>query len=260
MEKNNRHNQIIQFLSDTEYANIGTLAKHFSVSTMTIRRDLKTLEALKLIRLFYGGAALNKDFEERTKLNDLKYIFQAQHQQKIEEKNRIGKLAASFVSDGDVIIVDSGTTTEIFVRSIPASLSITVVCYTFNILDIVRQRSNWQLVLVGGQYHPSTMMFESEEGLNLIENIRANKAFIAAGGISETLGITCINRYETPTKKAAIRSSAERFLLADSSKFGKVVQSYYAELDEFHTIITDNMLSQEYKEILTGKNINLILA
>ena len=102
-------------------------------------------------------------------------------------------------------------------------------------------------------------MFESPDGISLIEKTRATKVFISASGIHDKLGVTCSNNYEVPTKCAIIGSSLERILLVNSDKFGKVKSSYFADLSDFNTIITDSGISQEWINYISQLNINLII-
>lgn len=260
MNKHQRQEAILGILRDSEFASVRELAENFAVSLMTIRRDLSVLESAELVRAVHGGAVLNKIQEEGLPRTDLEYSFSVQSRERQREKSLIGARAAQLISEGDVIIVDSGTTTEALVRAIPAELSITLVCYAANIFDIGRHRRNWRLILAGGHFHSGDLMFESNEGLVLIENTRATKAFLAAGGVSDRLGLTCVNRYETETKKAAIRSSLSVLLLADSSKFGIVTPSHFAELGDIDTVITDDGISQEYRRIMRDAGVECLIA
>lgn len=260
MNKTERQHLILKLMQQSDFVAVRDLAEHFAVSQMTIRRDLENLEESNLLRVIYGGAVLNRDHEDGSGTAEAEYSFHIQHSANWQKKVEIGKRAAELVSEGDVIIIDSGTTTEAFVRAIPSDVSITVVCYAANIFDVARHRPNWRVIIAGGHFHPGDLMFESSEGLHLVENTRANKAFIAAGGISERLGLTCVNRYETETKRAAISSSLSAILLADSSKFGEVTPSHFAELSAIDTIISDQGISRENRDMIRRAGIRLLVA
>lgn len=260
MNKIRRHEEIVKILRGTEFASVRELADKFDVSQMTIRRDLDALERSEVVRTIYGGAVLHKGVGESLETAHATYSFPAQRSTNKRQKALIGAEATKYVSDGDVIIVDSGTTTEAFVKAIPPGKSITIVCYSANIFDIARNRGNWRVILTGGHFHPGDLMFESNEGLRLIENTRANRAFIAAGGVSARLGLTCVNRYETETKNAAIRSSLSTILLADSSKFGTVTASYFSDLRSVDIVITDEGISSEYQAIIEEAGVDLRIA
>jgi DeoR family deoxyribose operon repressor len=260
MNKEARQQAIIELLQDADFASVKDLADRFTVSQMTIRRDLETLERSELIRVIHGGAVFNRDHEDGAATHEAEYSFQLQRRANWEQKLRIGNRAAELVEPNDVIIVDSGTTAEAFVRAISPDTPITVVCYAANIFDVARYRPNWRVILAGGHFHTGDLMFESSEGLSLVDNTRANKAFIAAGGISERLGLTCVNRYETETKRAAIRSSLSTILLADSSKFGQVTPSHFADLEDVDTVITDAGIGAEFRSMLVNAEIRLLVA
>jgi DeoR family deoxyribose operon repressor len=174
-----------------------------------------------------------------------------------EEKVRIGRRAASLIEPNDIVIIDSGSTTECLARSIPADLPVTVICFALNVLVEAHRNPACRLVFAGGALHENTMMFESPEGAQLVRRYRANKAFLSASGVSERLGVTCANPYEVETKKAALASSLTRVLLADSSKFGRIQPAYFAELTDFELIITDSGLAAQTAESIRARGIEL---
>jgi DeoR family deoxyribose operon repressor len=123
----------------------------------------------------------------------------------------------------------------------------------------VYENKNWKLVFPGGYFHNNTLMFESPEGIEIIKRIRANKAFISAAGVSEKLGVTCATDYEKETKKAIIDSSDVKILLIDSTKFGKVKISHFADLTDFDIIITDIGIPKKFVEIIKSLGIKLYI-
>ena len=133
------------------------------------------------------------------------------------------------------------------------------MCYTTNVLMELRYKTGVNPLFCGGIYHRGVEMFESPEGIKFIERTRANKAFLSAAGVHRELGVTCANEYEVPTKRAVIQSSAERILVADSSKFNKIKASYFCDLSDIHVVITDRGLSDEWQEHIREKEITLYL-
>ena len=61
-------------------------------------------------------------------------------------------------------------------------------------------------------------------------------------------------------KKIIIKNSLEVILLIDSSKFGQVKSTHFAELNDIDKIITDDKIDDEWKEIIEDKGIDLIIA
>jgi DeoR family deoxyribose operon repressor len=102
-----------------------------------------------------------------------------------------------------------------------------------------------------------TLVCESPEGVSLVRRYRANKAFLSAGGVSESLGVTCGDSSEAELKKAAVASSQTRILLADSRKFGRVTPAWFADLADFDAIVTDAGISLGFVEI--SRNLGIAL-
>lgn len=173
------------------------------------------------------------------------------------EKKSIGAFAASYINDGDIIVIDTGSTTEMLAENIPDDLEATILCYNANILNSLRLKEKLTLIFSGGKYHPTTQMVESPQGVELIKSMRFTKAFISAAGIHAGLGVTCVFDYEVATKKAIMDSSVEKILLFDSSKFNQVKPAYFGDLTDFDVIITDNDISDEWRELINSYPIKL---
>ncbi len=255
--KDKRFQYILKKLSVSGFVDIKELSEKLNVSEMTIRRDLGELSQNNLIKLIHGGAILQRD-ESFEKEQD-SYLIEKAGSLKIQEKIKICQKAASLINRNDIIIIDTGTTTEYIPNYIPKNMQITVVCYALNILFKVYENEKWKLIFSGGHFHRNTLMFESSEGNRMIQKMRANKAFVSAAGVSDRLGVTCATLYEKETKKAVIQSSDEKILLVDSSKFGKIEISHFANLSDFDAIITDRGISKKCIEKIKELNIQLYI-
>jgi DeoR family deoxyribose operon repressor len=243
---------IVQTLQVQNAATVAELASRLSVSEMTVRRDLNLLAQDNIVKLLHSGAVLNPG-----SVDSSRYSLAEAGARRRELKAVIGRRAALLLEEGDIVIIDGGSTTEYLARNIADTLRLTVLCWALNILVEVHRRENCSLVFAGGDLHENSLVFESPEGVDLIGRYRANKAFISAAGVSEKLGVTCTNTYEIEVKRASIRSSLERVLLVDSSKFGAIQPAYFADLDEFTAVVTDAGIQPEYAEHIRSRGIDL---
>ena len=254
-KKERRLNTLIQLLQDSPRMSVKNLAQMLSVSDMTIRRDLQYLKENQLLRWNLedypaGNLVDYKNIEKE-------YSFQSDSVKYLQEKEKIGKYAASMIVPGDTLILDSGTTVAEMARYVPENQNLTVTCYNYGTLERLFRKSGIEITLSGGRLHSEDLMFESAYGNELIRNIRANKFFMATSGIHETLGLTCAHNYEVLTKRAAMESSAEVILLADSSKFGLVRTAYVTQLKDVSCIVTDSGITDEWKERIYNMGIKL---
>jgi DeoR family deoxyribose operon repressor len=256
MRKQERIQRIVEDLRSqaSGVASIRELAGRLSVSEMTIRRDLELLARDNIVRLVHAGAVLVSPEPSAPR-----YSLAEAGAHMAEEKRRIGRRAAALIQPEDIVIVDSGSTTECLVKAIPDGLPLTLICFSLNVLVAAHRNQACRIVFAGGVLHENTLMFESPEGARLIGRYRANKAFLSASGVSEQLGVTCANSYEVETKQAAIASSLERILVADSSKFGRIHPSHFAELADFSTLVTDAGLPAESAEALRSSGIQVLI-
>lgn len=163
-----------------------------------------------------------------------------------QEKDRFarGKAAAcaeavKLIEEGDTIFVDCGSTTPHLAARIPGDMSLTAICYSMNIAEILCRLKNVRLIVLGGLYHPAAASFAGDEALASLRRINLNKAFISAGGVHETRGITCSHFHEVPIKQLAIERALESHLVVEASKFGKVRPAHFAEAADFTSIISD---------------------
>ena len=256
--KEDRINKIANIIRSQNGASVKELAKALSVSEMTIRRDLNTLNKSGIVKKLYGSTVYNSDNTIEHSINT-PYLLNSAETSNFKEKNKIGKFAVSLIKDNDILIIDGGSTTACLSKNIKDDIPLKVFCYNSNIANDLINKSNIELTLAGGYFHKNSQMFESKEGLSLINSTRATKAFVSAAGIHETLGITCANNYEVEMKKAIIKSSCERILLIDSSKFSKVSSSYFSNLEDFNVIVTDEGISSEWKNLIEKYNIKLYI-
>lgn len=257
-KKLQRANKIIEILKEKNGASVKELASILNVSEMTIRRDLNILKSNNIVKNVYGATIYNP-LNNIQKLSN-PYNITEEIIKNESEKLKIGQVAAKLIQPDDIIIIDTGTTTEKLAQSISDDIKLTALLYNINILTALKMKHNINLIFSGGYFHPNTQMFESPEGISLIENTRATKVFVSAAGIHEQLGVTCSNNYEVPTKRAIIGSSLEKILMVDSQKFGIVKSSYFADLNEFDIIITDSGISKEWINYINGLRIRLIIA
>lgn len=254
MNEKQRHRleQINSILEEKAYIPIKELSEILQVSEMTIRRDFSQFKPVENISLVNGVILRNPSGEEDA------YELSVAGSRKWLEKEAIGKLAVSIIRPGEVIALDVGTTTEQIARFLTPEMDVTVICFSYNILSRLRHNQFSNIIFGGGVFREESQTFESEEAVRLIRKYRINKAFISAAGVSKDLGITCMNAYEVPQKRAVIESSAERILVFDSSKYNQVKPAYFADLDQFQTIITDNQISEEAENCYREKKIKIL--
>jgi DeoR family deoxyribose operon repressor len=210
-------------------------ARMLGVSEMTVRRDL----AASVSQLACLGGYI---FRAEASGTGPRYAIDAENASHIQPKQEAARRAAERIDPGDTIFIDCGTTMPHLVKALPPG-PLTVVCYALNIANLLSRRPDTQLVLLGGRYYPFSASFYGEDTLEQLRKLGLTRAFISAGGVDFTRGVSCSHFHEAPVKQAAMGSARHRYLVVDASKFGQIRPAAFARLDAFDEVLTDGGLA-----------------
>lgn len=248
MIKTKRIHQILEYVLEHETVSLDDLVEEFGVSKNTIRRDVQLLVEQGDLKKVYGGVALNHS--TLVSFGDRKVRNQT-------EKVQIAKLASNYVEDGDIIFIDSGTTTLEMFHFIKEK-KITVVTNNVDFIVESMPYKNINIFSTGGMLERETKSFTSYKGLDLFKTYNINKAFMASTGISIPNGVTNSAPLESELKSSAVKKCSQVFLLVDHDKFDKYALTTYCKLDEIHFLITNRKPNEHYQQFALENNINLI--
>ena len=225
-----RRKQMLQALENAEVVTLEDFGRILSsVSESTIRRDLKVLSAEGEIVLLRGGAA-------KLKSGSHEISFGSRNILNIKEKERIAQFAAGLVADGEVIYLDSGSTTLRMVKYLK-NRDITIV--TTNALIYPEMENvKGKCILVGGDLHVATASLLGPLTDDVLKDMFFDKAFLGVSGFSILAGATTPDNREANKKQIVKANSKEVFILADSAKSGKTTMCKAFDLKDV-TIICD---------------------
>lgn len=247
-----RHARIAQLIARQNAVTVADLCKRFSVSDMTIRRDLQRLEEEGILVRTHGGAVA------RVTEQDAAYGVREQAQR--AEKEAIARVAASLVGPGETIFVDAGTTTAQLACHLHGKMGLTVITHSLYVLRELSGDGQVTLIGTGGTVRQSTLSFVGSWAEEMIARFHADRFFLAATAIDLERGLFNSNVYEIGVKQQMIRSAREVILVADHTKFGKQSTVKIADLDTVHCVVTDSQLPHEYAMALRDHQIDVRLA
>ncbi len=250
---NQRRNKIIELLKEDGSAKVGKLAKIFKVSEVTIRQDLEKLEKEEMIVREHGGAFL-KQVEDQVR------NFSLLNQDNLEKKAIIGKKAADLIENGDVIILDSGSTTTEIAKNLNHKKNLTVITNALNIALLLGGRPGIELIITGGEFKPPTLSLTGQKAADFFEDIHVDKLFLATAGISLKSGLTYPSISDLVVKKAMIDSADKVYLVADSTKIGQSAFASLGALSLIDYLITDPDINPKHKKLFYDHEIGFIIA
>lgn len=246
-----RLKQIEQYILDNDTVSMEAISENFRVSINTVRRDIAELQKLGSIEKIYGGV--------RAKKSNPLIPFEERHMSHMEEKELIGRRAAELVEEGDIIYLDSGTTTLQVIAGLGDSKRVTIITNNLNALVEAVPYKNLNVITMTGQLDRKTNSFVGMSTLRELESYNIKKAFMAAAGLSLTSGATNSSLLEYEIKSRIVQRSEKAFLLIDASKFGFSSLTTYAQIPDFDAIITDQEPPKEYQEYFWKENIPIFL-
>ena len=248
-----RRSVIMQMIDSSGRVRVQDLARRFNTTSVTIRNDLNELQKRGLLQRSHGGA---------TKPDSRQYEspFQDRIQSHIEEKRRIGILAASLIQDGDIVILDSGTTTEEIAKQIKNRARLQVITNGVNIANELLGSRGVRTMILGGTLRSDSASIVGRPTEDMLRYLSADKLFMGGAGCDPDFGVSGANLEESMVNKAMLTIAREAILVADASKFDKRSMSRIATFSEIHTVISDSSMPLEIQEKIRSFGCKLLLA
>jgi DeoR/GlpR family transcriptional regulator of sugar metabolism len=227
------------------------LSDIFSVSEMTVLRDLATLEKQGILTRVYGGAVSSQSFSTETPNIVREKI-------RTTEKNKIASLASKIIDEGDNIFLDGSTTTHALAKRLYNFKEIKVVTIGLDILNELKDIDSIEVISPGGVLDKITMNFLGRSTEEFLKNLNSDKAFISTSGISIKAGLTEPNPQQAFIKKIMLENAQQRILLADGSKYDVIALNRICDLSDLDIVITDNKPDNEYFHFFKQNNIKVL--
>ena len=252
LRKSARLEQILLELNLRSHVRTSELAERFNVSTETIRRDVEALSEEGLVSRAHGGASPPPHrhypgFDERNRA-------------RIEERERIGRLAARLVEEGDTIMVDAGSTTLQFARFLAyQGTACTVITNSLNAATTLGRNPAIDIVLCPGDFLPSEAAVVGPDAIEFLHRHNVRKCFIGASSLSDE-GLSETVRGFAAIKRAMLRQSKETHLLVDGSKLGVPGLSRVGGLREIAAIVVDRAPQEPFGSAFERAGIRVLVA
>ena len=244
-----RREIILEVLAEAGSVSVSGLAKRLGVSPVTVRADLVALEEEGVLVRTHGGAlpAFHSNILERSRRSR-------------ESKSAIAKAAASEIQNGDTIIISAGTTTALIAKYLLGKRDIHIVTNNTLLLTYARMNPQLRVTLVGGEFRASEEGLVGPMALAAIDQFHVSKTFIGIDGASVKQGFTAHFLESADLVRKMADQADEVIVVSDSSKFAKSGFARILQFDEVDTLVTDDKISKEFKDILTAADVHIVTA
>jgi DeoR family galactitol utilization operon repressor len=232
-ELSERERIIFGKLAAEGFLSVSSLARELGLSEVTIRADLKVLEEKGWLNRTRGGAApsMHRDVLERQRMHR-------------EQKNAVARAAAELIGDGDVIMVEAGTTTALIAKYLAGKRDVHIVTNSTLVFSYARMNPSLQITMTGGEFRRPTESLVGPVALQTIGALNVRLAFVGTDGFTLERGMTTHLMEGAEIVKAMKAHAETTVLVADSSKYGKSGFSSVLPLSAMNLILTDAGLAE----------------
>jgi DeoR/GlpR family transcriptional regulator of sugar metabolism len=225
-----RHQHILELLGSEGRVLATDLSSRYSVSGDTIRRDLRELAHSGKIQRVHGGA-LPRRAEA--------VPFVSREQIDIESKTGIARAAADMIRDGQVVLIDGGTTNLRIGSYLSGKRAVTIVTNSPPLALALADHPKVSVLMLGGNFLKEARVTTGIETIRAIESIRADLCFLGMCSLHPEVGITAGDREEAHVKKAMIGASREVVGLISVAKMGTSLPYFVGAARRLTRLITD---------------------
>lgn len=247
-----RQRELVRILTSSNGVMVDNqeLASRVGVSIATLRRDLRQLETSGVVERGHGGVVLSS-------ANRASAMTERQMHAR-SEKMAIARAAAELVHDGDLVILDAGSTAEEVAEEI-GQKNITVVTNGIRSINRLALHENVQVMVLGGYLRGSNGTICGGEAEDMVSRVHGDIAFVGAVRVSPRRGIASLT-YDQARLKSLMMSQAKRVcVIADSSKFSDDDEyPYWSPMPASWMLITDRNANAHHLEMLRAQGADQI--
>lgn len=245
-----RDNQILDILTSEQRVEVAELSRRLGVSEVTVRKDLDGLQAKGLVVREHGFATLSNPNDVGGRL--------AYH---YDEKLRIAREAATLVTDGSTIMVESGSCCALLARELAdTKQGVTIVTNSAFIANYVRDSTRVACTLLGGTYQRESQVMVGPLVHTCAREFYVERLFIGADGWVGGVGPTNADQMRADAVRCMAESANEVVVLTESEKFGRRGAVPIRLTGKRVSVVTDANVSDEWRFALGDDGVQLLIA
>jgi DeoR family transcriptional regulator, fructose operon transcriptional repressor len=252
MKAAERQIRIRQMFESRDFVDLETLCRELDASESSVRRDLDFLEEEGALKRVYGGAVSVQAPPSRA------FDYAAESVRLSDVKDRIARLTANQIENGQTVILDGGSTVAAVAREL-SSKPLHIVTNSLPIAESLESLRNIELTLTGGYLDPRLRVMLGPFCEQMLGAIRADTLIMGSGSITEA-GFSNNNTLVVGSEQRMLAVASRVIIVADHTKFGRAGMIPVAPLSAAHVVISDAELSPEYVRLLRDHGIEVLLA
>lgn len=247
-----RRQRIMSHIQQYGSGKVDDFALTFNVSAVTIRHDLNVLEKEGCVFRCYGGANLNPNFAFDQPLH-------RKDQLNRTTKQMIALAAAQLISDGEAVILDSGSTIALMPQHLTQK-KLVVMTNALNTAYQLSHNDNVELHVIGGSLRRASCSLTGHHGEQHIRSYLFDKLFLGVDGFDLHAGITTPDSHEAQVNRAMCDVARQVIAVTDSSKFGRKSFCLIRAANQIDVLVTDSLIPHATHQALLEMGVDVIIA
>ncbi len=236
MLKEEREQYILATLKKEGKVVATDLSRLLDVSEDTIRRDLRRMAGAGLLQRVHGGAL---------PASPAVAAFTVRQQQSLPAKSAIAAAAVGLIQQGQVIIMDGGTTMVQAAHRLPVDLQATIITNSPAVAVALADYAHIEVVLIGGCLLKESLVTVGAATVEALSQIRADLCLLGVCSLHPDVGLSVPHLEEGHVKRAMIASAAEVAALATADKLGTATTYTVGPLSELTHLVTEAEISAD---------------
>jgi DeoR/GlpR family transcriptional regulator of sugar metabolism len=227
------------------------LSSSLGVSPDTVRRDLQELADAGLLRRVHGGA-LPPVVGARP--------YAVRRGQAPAAKAAIARATSRLLRDGQVILLDAGTTTLEVARHLPRELRATVITNSPPIAVELAEHPSIDVTVLGGVLDKEARALVGAATIEALRAVRADVLVLGVCSLHPEIGITVNDLEEAYVKRAMIANAAEVVAVSSADKLGSAAPYVVGPLSELTQLVTERSGAAEQLAPYRAHGVEIVLA
>ena len=246
-----RHGAILTLLQGSGSLSLTALSQQLGVSAETVRRDVRALAESGAVVRVHGAVGLAGQIGEAP--------FDRRMRENASAKRAIARTLADSISDGDSLMIDTGTTTSFLARELLGHRRLTVVTNSSDIARTLATVNGNRVFMAGGELQGDSGAALGASALDFIRSFAVQHAIISAGAV-DTSGIMDFDLQESEFARAVLACGQRRIVVTDSSKFGRRGFIRVAGFDAVDELVTNQTPEDPIANAMRVAEVTLTLA
>ncbi|VFR31007.1 Glycerol-3-phosphate regulon repressor GlpR [plant metagenome] len=259
MLKIERQQRILALMQETNAVTVRDLAQAFSISPITVRRDLLELGEKGLLARTHGGAVASTEVLAEGNARYEMYNYAERHHQQSAEKAAIAECAAQYISDGDSILINAGTTAHALAQALRGHQDLHVITNGLTVAAAAGQSRLAHVYVLAGRLDTRKQATIERADNDTLSGIQIREVFLGVHAVSAA-GIFMRDSEDAAMNRAFISAASRATVLADHTKLKAYASFRICAWDNVQRLVTDPAADPDVVAAIRAQGVEVVIS